>query len=50
MGQRRKIKKTKNWEGNENAYRTQPNIRDAAKAVLRGHLIALNTYQNRKNT
>lgn len=49
MGQRRKTKKNKNWEGNENAYRTQPNVRDVARAVLRGQLIVLNKYyQNRK--
>ena len=44
MGQRRNQKERKYFETNENGNTTTQNLWDAAKAVLRGKFIAIQSY------
>ena len=49
MGQRKNQKGNQKYlEANENRNTTYRNLWDAAKAVLRGHCIAVNAYIKKK--
>lgn len=44
MGQKRNKKREKNLKTNKNGNRAHQNLRDVAKAVLRGKFLAISAY------